>query len=82
MTATVPTSPEEITPRWLTQQLHADGAIGPGTTIRAVGREPVGVGIGLLCQLYRLALDYGGPRPAGAPASVVAKLPSADAQTP
>ncbi len=80
MTATaLPRSIEALTPDYLTDALREGGAL-PHGRVSAVASEPVGQGVGLLCQLARLALTYDGA-PAEAPATLIAKLPSADEQT-
>ncbi len=58
---------EDITPGYLTEAL--------GHTVTAVVSEPVGLGVGLIGQLYRLTPTYatGG----SGPATVVAKVPGA-----
>jgi len=60
--------PEDITPSWLSDVL--------GARVRAVTSQRVGTG--LVGMNLRCTLTYEGDRPAGAPASVVAKLPSED----
>ena len=61
-------TPEELTPEWLTGALAALGA-----TVSAVSFEPVGTGQMSTC--YRLDLEYSA---GDGPATLVAKLPSAD----
>jgi hypothetical protein len=65
-------SPELLTPAWLTSVL---GGGDPGAaTVTDVISTPVGTG--QMCDSFRLALTY--DRPGAAPASVIAKIPSAD----
>lgn len=72
----VPLKLSELTPEWLTQALRANGAITEARVIE-VKREPLGEGEGFLGQLERLHLSYDVALPgAGAPATVIAKLPS------
>jgi hypothetical protein len=59
------TTIEDITPEYLSTAL--------GKPITAITTEPVGVGIGLIGQLYRVALTYG-PGATG-PAQLIVKLP-------
>jgi hypothetical protein len=76
---TIPTSFDALTPEWLTRTLRGNGHIDDAT-ITGVQFEPVGQGVGLLCQLARLTLAYDGPAP-GAPRSLVVKIPTTDPRT-
>jgi hypothetical protein len=78
MTA-IPGTLDGLTAAWLTDALRAGGRVGDAT-VASVQVSPVGQGVGVLCQLARLAVTYAGA-PAGAPARVVAKLATADPQT-
>lgn len=78
-TLSIPATAEDLTPAWLTAALQDAGVLGD-RQVTAVEREPVGQGIGVLCQLFRLRPTYEGA-PASAPASVIAKLPSPIEQT-
>jgi len=79
MTTTMPQTIDGLTPDWLTGALRSGGHIGDAT-ITGVQAETVGAGVGILCLLARLTLQY--DRPAtGAPATVIAKIPSPDPQT-
>lgn len=62
--AKIADKPEELTAGWLSDTF-------PG--VIAVDKEPVGTG--QMCDTFRLTLTYGG---SDGPASVIAKLPSAD----
>ncbi len=62
----------DLTPGWLTELLRG---CGHDVTIAGVAAKPIGTG--QVGATYRLALSYEGER-AGAPASLVAKLPSND----
>lgn len=73
---TIPATMSEITPQWLTAALRAGGVI-KHATVTGLERETIGVGIGILGELARITLTYDRPE-SGAPASVVAKLPTAD----
>lgn len=64
---------EALTPAWLTEALDEPCRLA-GATVVAVDATPIGTG--QMCDSYRLRLVY--DRPTAAPASVVAKLPSAD----
>src|SRR6478609_7717673 len=61
------TSIEDLTPAYLTDALGAD--------VVAATVEPVGVGVGLIGQLYRVTPSYADG--ATGPVSVIAKLPGA-----
>ncbi|MGD9893120.1 MAG: phosphotransferase [Dehalococcoidia bacterium] len=76
---TLPATFDALTPAWLTSALRRNGHIDDAA-VRSVRYEPVGQGVGILCQLARLTLDYDGDA-AGAPRSMVAKIPSSDPQT-
>jgi len=65
-----PTSPEAMTPAWLTDKLGA-----PAGTLR--GFTSAKVGTGQMCDSFRLTLDWA--EGAGAPATIIAKCPSHDA---
>ena len=77
--AAIPVTFDALTPDWLTETLRAGGLIGDAR-VTTVQWTPVGQGVGVLCQLARLSLSYDRPS-AGAPASLVAKLPSPSEQT-
>lgn len=78
-TTTIPTTFDALTTAWLTRALHDGGQAG-AATVTGVSYEPVGQGVGILCQLARLTLDYEGEA-AGAPRTLIAKMPSHDPQT-
>ena len=75
----IPLALSDLTPAWLTAALRDGGHLGDASVVSA-RVEAIGQGVGVLCQLARIALDYDRPVP-GAPARVVAKLPTADPQT-
>jgi len=58
---TIPRTIEDITPEWLSDTL--------GRSVTKVTSEPIGVGVGLVGQLFRLQMEGGGE-----PATVIAKL--------
>jgi len=64
----VPTSPDEITPDWLSAAVAGDGE---PISISAVSIEPIGVGIGVMSLLFRLTPTYVSGR---GPSSLVAKI--------
>jgi thiamine kinase-like enzyme len=71
----VPLTTEEATPSFVTTALRAGGGIGWDTRVAEVEHEPIGVGVGIVGQLARLSLRYEG-HAAGAPGTVVLKIPS------
>ena len=73
---TIADTPGQLTPDWLTQAL---AGVLDGAAVADVSLTPVGTG--QMCDSVRLRLTYGGPVPPGAPPSVIAKLPAADAQS-
>lgn len=79
VTSAFPSTIEAITPEWLTGALRAGGHLGDASVV-SIQTEPVGQGVGLLCRLYRLTLGYSSASER-APASLIAKLPTADPQT-
>lgn len=72
----VPRSPGEITPEWLSGALRQNGVIRDASVV-SVSAESIGAGAGFLGQLARLSLTYDRDEP-GAPRSVIAKLPALD----
>lgn len=68
-----------LTPAWLTEALREQGGIGDAL-VTSVDVEPIGQGVGILCQLFRLTLEYDG-EPEGVPQTVIAKIPALDPQT-
>ncbi|MGD0082415.1 MAG: aminoglycoside phosphotransferase family protein [Acidimicrobiales bacterium] len=66
-------TPGALTAAWLTTALRASGHLD-SASVTTVGLTPLGTG--QMCDCFRLALGY--DRPVDAPATVVAKLPSAD----
>jgi hypothetical protein len=65
MTATFPTTSDALTAEWLSDAL--------GTRVTGFEIEPIGVGVGLVCDLARIHLRYDGD----GPATVIAKFPAA-----
>jgi len=66
-----PTSPDLISADWLADVLGQPAGALTGFTVTPVGT-------GQMCDSFRLALDWRGGQPAGAPATVIAKCPSHD----
>ena len=75
ITGDVTMQPGDITQAWLTARLRQAGAI-TDSSVTSFTQAPIGNG--LVGTSIRYELNYDTPEPA-APASVVAKLPSADA---
>ncbi len=71
----IPDGPRELTPEWLTEALRRTGTI-TNAAVRSFEASTIGEGTGLLGDLARVTLEYDGPED-GAPASLVAKFPSA-----
>ena len=78
-TPDIPDDLESLSPAWLTHALQQAGTL-KNAHITSLTAEPVGVGIGVIGQLFRLQLAYDRIED-GAPLSLVVKLPSADPQT-
>lgn len=72
----IPATMSDVTPQWLTAALRQGGGL-KHASVTGIERETIGVGVGILGELARLTLTYDHPEP-GAPASLVAKLPTAD----
>ena len=75
----LPTKPDDITRDWLQDALGAGSEKNP-PDLRSVQIEDVGTGRGLFSEVVRCRLSWEYDM-AGLPASVVVKLPSADAKT-
>jgi len=72
----IPASITEVTPAWLSDVLR-DAGVLPAGAVQAVTVDQIGVGVGIMGELFRVGADYGaGGPPPGAPSSVVVKLPS------
>jgi len=69
---TLPHTPAEITPEWLTGALSRGGVDGPAVTGFDV--ENIGEGTGIFGEIVRLVPSYDGDAP-DAPATIIAKLP-------
>jgi hypothetical protein len=72
----VPAAPDAITTAWLTEVLRNSGTIGSSSEVASFAAEQVGAGVGVMGVLVRTTLTYSGTPSAGAPASVIVKLPS------
>jgi hypothetical protein len=72
----IPHAAGDLTPGWLTTVLRAAGVLDAGRVVD-VARTAIGADSGLTSEVVRLRPAYTGAEP-GAPASLVAKLASAD----
>jgi hypothetical protein len=72
----LPTTPESITPEWLSVALRSSGVLPLGA-VKNVSFEVIGAGVGFIGTIARLNLSYDGA-PDSAPGSIIAKLPSPD----
>eukprot|EP00898_Chlorokybus_atmophyticus_P004386 jgi/Chlat1/4949/Chrsp32S04942 len=72
-----PRSVESLGRDWLGNVLKAAGHLHPNTDIKLIKPVPIGGGIGLVSQLYRLHIKYFEKAP-GAPVSVIAKFSSSE----
>ena len=70
----IPRCFDDLTPAWLTSTFREHSVLR-AAAVSAVAVEPIGVGVGFLGQLARLQLTYD-RREDGAPATVIAKLPT------
>ncbi len=79
----IPTSPEAITPEWLTSALRETGVITADVAVSSVEWAALGTGQGFATGLAKLAVHYNSPEAheRGAPSSIVAKFPSSYAPT-
>jgi hypothetical protein len=69
MSVKIPKRIDDVTDGWLSEVLEAE--------VSAHQRERIGIGVGLMGDIYRLQLEYAGePRVSAGPSSVVVKLPS------
>jgi hypothetical protein len=70
----IPDGPEGLTPAWLTQALKAGGR---DVEVARIEVTPLGVGVGMMSRIYRVAVDYA----AGTgPAALVVKIPTPNEQ--
>ena len=71
----IPASIDAVTPAWLTRVLHDAGALPAAGSVRGRNATQIGQGVGLMGEIFRVELEYGGDG-GDAPASVVVKLPA------
>ncbi len=87
----IPQHLDEVTPEWLTWALRESGVLDQAT-VNACHAENVGEGVGFLGEVFKLSLNYStsnnlpaagvpvaGIAAAGAPASMILKLPTESA---
>jgi Ecdysteroid kinase-like family len=72
----IPPTPDSITPEWLTVAFRGSGTVENASVV-SIGVKPVAAGSGFVGQAARLHIEYDRIEP-GAPATVFAKLSSAD----
>ena len=77
----IPLALSDVRPAWLTETLSAAGTLGDGA-VASARVEPIGQGVGVRCQLARIAVAYDRPasRRAGDPRGEAADGGSADAR--
>ncbi len=73
MSLSIPPSIGDVTPQWLTGALHAGGALTSGS-VTELSTEQIGVGVGIMGELFRASVRY--DKPDAGPRSLVVKLPS------
>lgn len=71
----LPETAAAVSNEWLTEVLHASGALPPGGTVTGIERQIIGEGVGMMSDLARLVPTYAGDAN-DAPASLVAKFPA------
>lgn len=69
----IPQTAEDITPEWLTLALRDGGVLGAGI-VKSVSFEEIGQDLGFASTISRGTIQYKGDS-AGAPATLIAKLP-------
>ena len=72
----VPNSPYELTPLWLTEALHYKPS-SSNASVTSYAVEVIGEGKGFMHQIARLKLDYD-DAPKDLPRTIIIKLPSTD----
>jgi hypothetical protein len=73
----VPRNVEEITAEWIAEALCA-GGVADLPPVIAVSTRTIGAARGFLSVTVQVGIEYAGPAPVGAPASLVAKIEPAD----
>lgn len=73
----IPVSPDELTPDWLTDALRVSGALASDRRVSAARFETLGVGAGFIGQLVRVHVTYDGDA-GDAPSTLIVKMPALD----
>ena len=73
----IPSSPYEVSPRWVTSVLHDQGALPSDQRVTGLDVSALGGGLGLAGEVVRVNLRYSDAN-SDAPDSVVAKFPNPD----
>lgn len=73
----LPELPQGLSAELLTELLHLDGALPPGSSVRDVQRSQLGDGTGMMAEIAHLSLRFDGP-PGTAPDTLIAKFSSSN----
>ncbi|MBQ73850.1 MAG: hypothetical protein CMQ20_02355 [Gammaproteobacteria bacterium] len=65
----------DVNSSWLTQVLHEGGALASHISVKSIGLEPMGSGVGMMSSMSRILINYDN-EDASAPLSLVIKLPA------
>jgi hypothetical protein len=79
MALPIPASVSDITPEWLTDAFAESGT--SAVPVAAVNATRIGEGVGFIGEIHRIAITYTDPvaaAAAGAPSTVVSKIPTQD----
>lgn len=76
MSLSIPQTMIDVTAAWLTAALREGGVLNAASVV-SESKETIGVGVGILGELARVTLEYDAAE-AGAPKTVVVKLPTQD----
>jgi len=71
----LPTSSNQITTTWLTEQLRSAGTIGADTEVSDIRGDTVGPGIGFMGEVGRIDVSYTG---GSGPSTMICKIPTQD----
>lgn len=74
MANSFPDHPDQLDAQWLTNTLHASGALAADRHVAAFEVTPVGAGTGLIGMVMRVHLHYAGGTPGDEPATLVLKF--------
>jgi hypothetical protein len=73
----LPTTPEDLTPAWLTAVLREAGAITASHTVETISHDRLGEGAGFIGIVARVSIRYDGDANGAVP-TLIAKFPSPD----